>query len=81
MTVPEFPIFRRQQLDDDGDDVCALYMMLPEPRGGGDGHALLVCIGLSSEGVRLLSSRRLARPRLMDRPIVLDPDFSRHMFV
>ena len=83
VTVPEFPFFRKQ-LDDDDDDVCALYMMLPEPRGGRDGYAHLVCIDLrssSGDGVRLLSSRRLARPRLMDRPIVLDAGFLRYISV
>jgi hypothetical protein len=74
---PEFPFLRRRQKDD-VENGAALYMFLREPyRSGYRPYAHLVCIDLSgggSEVVRLVSSRRLVFP-LMQRPIVLDPDF------
>jgi hypothetical protein len=68
----------RRRQKDDVENGAALYMFLREPyRSGYRPYAHLVCIDLSSGGcevVRLVSSRRLVFP-LMQRPIVLDPDF------
>jgi hypothetical protein len=73
-TAPEFPFLRRRHKD--VENGAALYVFLREPYMGGYPYAHLVCIDLSgsSEVVPLMSSRRLVFP-LMQRPIVLDPDF------
>lgn len=65
-TVPEFPILRHD---------CTMYMILREPYRGGIPRAHLVCIDLSSTyKVRIMSKKPICI-QVMERPLLLDPDF------